>query len=77
MTSMHGIVRLTLTLVVASILQGMWGAPSFATDLEKAAGKIAGKVLESETGQPLIGATVIIEETNQEQRSLLTAAMPS
>jgi len=62
---MRGIVRLTLTLVVASILQGMWGAPSFATDLEKAAGKIAGKVLESETGQPLIGATVIIEETNQ------------
>ena len=58
---MRGIIQFTFTLVVASMCQGIWSSPSqAATADEHVAGKIAGQVVEAETGEPLIGETVYI-----------------
>jgi outer membrane receptor protein involved in Fe transport len=63
---MRGMIQFTFALVVASICQGIWSSPSQATTADEyVAGKIAGRVVEAETGDPLIGATVYIEEISQ------------
>ncbi len=63
---MRGMIQFTFALVVASICQGIWSSPSQATTADEyVAGKIAGRVVEAETGDPLIGATVYIEEIGQ------------
>jgi len=50
------------SLFVISVIQGISGTPLFALGHEDIAGKIAGRVVEAETGEPLIGATVYVEE---------------
>ena len=63
---MRGMIQFTFALVVASICQCIWSSPSQATTADEyVAGKIAGRVVEAETGDPLIGATVYIEEISQ------------
>ena len=50
------------SLMLISMLQGIAGTPLFAIEHDGTAGKIAGRVVEAETGEPLIGATVYVEE---------------
>ena len=49
------------SLMLIIMLQGIAGTPLFALEYDGTAGKIAGRVVEAETGEPLIGATVYFE----------------
>jgi len=57
-TPLHTVISLVLIIVVQSI----YGLPSLADAGEGMSGKISGRVVELDSGQPMVGATIYIEE---------------
>ncbi len=57
-TRLHTVISLVLIIVV----QSMYGLPSLANAGEDMSGKISGRVVELDSGQPMVGATIYIEE---------------
>jgi len=57
-TPLHTVISLVLIIVV----QSMCGLPSLADAGEGMSGKISGRVVELDSGQPMVGATIYIEE---------------
>jgi len=57
-TPLHTVISLVLIIIVQSI----YGLPSLADAGEGMSGKISGRVVELDSGQPMVGATIYIEE---------------
>jgi len=57
-TPLHTVISLVLIIVFQSI----YGLPSLADAGEGMSGKISGRVVELDSGQPMVGATIYIEE---------------